>query len=127
MSPSEIARRSAKTLEDLAVMCGMQGDKAHSAVNVTADHLCVFVSDLIMCFVSPPDKHIGIGQYFLGNTLVFIIKCGIAYGNIVMPGKKLSYTAVYSLGIYFSYRGLIFFMTVFIPYKYIYHCSAPPL
>lgn len=125
VTPLKIAGSSHKALEYFAVMRGVKSDKAHSAPNVAADHFCVFICDFIMCHVTPPDKHIGIIEYLLGQSLTLHIEICAADGNIIVCRKEVTNAAVYSVGIYLRNGGLELFVAVFVPDKYVYHSITP--
>ncbi len=99
----------------------MEGDKAHSAVYPLGHKADGLVAYLIVSLMTPPYEDIGIVKKLLCDAIVFHIKGGVFYGDIIVHFKIFSYLIMYSLWVYGCYLGLIFLVDIFVPDKHIYH------
>ena len=108
-------------------MGGVQTYKAHALKHIILYELYIFICDVLLTGVAPPDKHVGIFQQLLAYSLIFHIKGGAGDSDIILHTEKIRNAAVYSLGIYLCNALIFTFVNIFVPYCNSYHQLFPPL
>ena len=111
-SPLKIAGAARKTSERKRVMRGVKCDKAHTVVYSLNNAVNNFGKNGTVCNVSPPDKDVGIVQNLLRKSVFGHIESCNANFKIV-AGKSVFESGMYSFGIYFRNRRLIFLTSKF--------------
>ena len=93
----------------------MEYNQAHSIPHALLHARYNFVGDLVMRHVSPPDKYVGILEYFPGKTVFRLVKgCG-AYLYIFLFAQGRRDGLVNALGIDLRDLGGCAFVTKFVP------------
>ena len=114
VSPLEITGGAAELTEDLGVVARVQNYESHSAKNSLMYSVYDLVGHLVVSHMSPPDHNVGVVNYCLSKTALFIVEsCGANLDVVAL--KYACEVSVKTAGVELKYSGVGFFVTIFVP------------
>ena len=99
----------------------MQRNKSHSLQNAFLHSLRRRITDLIVADMTPPQKHVGIIQNFIGKTVFRLVHYGRPNRHIFVLTQKIRNRLMDSLRVDRTDLLADRFMIIFVPYRHSYH------